>query len=212
KVFAALLAGVALALPAAAPAGVLGPEAGAAEASAAAQQVLVLFRLPPDHVRPGADSAGGYGDNIGHAARRRAAQRLAQAYGLQLVDGWPMPLVGVDCFVMAVPAGRSPDEVALRLAREPGVQQAQASHRFQAQGVAIPRADPLFLAQPAARQWRLADLHELATGKGVRVAVVDSMVDPHHPDLAGQVQVSRNFVSGVPAVAEDHGTGVAGVI
>jgi len=222
---AAALAGLALALPGAAAAGILAQGAAtpvlavqpAPAQTAASQQVLVLFQLPPDHVRAGGEAGGGYADTAGHAARRRMAAKLADAYGLRLVDGWPMPLVGVDCFIMSVPAGRSPEEVATRLAREPGVQRAQASHMFHTQGVArfqpaALRPDPLFLAQPAARQWRLADLHEIATGKGVRVAVIDSMVDAAHPDLAGQVQVSRNFVAGVPAVAEDHGTGVAGVI
>ena len=72
--------------------------------------------------------------------------------------------------------------------------------------------DPLFAAQPAARQWQLAKLHRLATGSGVRVAVIDSGIDASHPDLAGQVAVNRNFVAGRPMAAEQHGTGVAGII
>ncbi|MEI4902441.1 S8 family serine peptidase, partial [Klebsiella pneumoniae] len=71
---------------------------------------------------------------------------------------------------------------------------------------------PLFPFQPAAHAWRLSDLHEISTGRSVRVAVVDSMVDLAHPGLAGQVVVSENFVSGRPGVAEQHGTGVAGII
>jgi len=44
------------------------------------------------------------------------------------------------------------------------------------------------------------------------VAVVDSMVDVRHPDLAGQVAANENFVLGEPAAPERHGTGVAGII
>jgi subtilisin family serine protease len=55
-------------------------------------------------------------------------------------------------------------------------------------------------------------LHELATGRNVRVAVVDSMIDARHPDLAGQFQIRRNFVPDRADAPELHGTGVAGVI
>ena len=61
-------------------------------------------------------------------------------------------------------------------------------------------------------EWRLADLHEIATGHNVTVAVIDSMVERNHPDLIGQIILAENFVSDHPASAESHGTGVAGVI
>ncbi|MGW0938538.1 S8 family peptidase [Streptomyces sp. NPDC002666] len=51
------------------------------------------------------------------------------------------------------------------------------------------------------------------TGKGVTVAVLDSGYDSDHPDLAGRVTVSSNFLGG--ATAEDdngHGTHVASTI
>jgi subtilisin family serine protease len=38
------------------------------------------------------------------------------------------------------------------------------------------------------------------------------MVERDHPDLLGQITVSADFVPNHAAVAEDHGTGVAGVI
>jgi len=72
--------------------------------------------------------------------------------------------------------------------------------------------DPLYRAQPAAQEWRLAELHEFATGRNVRVAVIDSMVDAAQPDLAGQIQTIQDFVLDHPRGAEQHGTGVAGII
>ena len=42
--------------------------------------------------------------------------------------------------------------------------------------------------------------------------MIDSGIQANHPDLAGQLVVNRNFVAGQAEVAEDHGTGVAGVI
>jgi subtilisin family serine protease len=72
--------------------------------------------------------------------------------------------------------------------------------------------DPLYRAQPAAQEWRLADLHTVATGRGVKVAVIDSMVDAAQPDLAGQIQTLQDFVPDHPRAPEQHGTGVAGII
>jgi subtilisin family serine protease len=72
--------------------------------------------------------------------------------------------------------------------------------------------DPLYPAQPAALQWHLSDLHRLATGRNVNVAVIDSGVDERHPDLVGQVSIAENFVDGSGYAAEAHGTGVAGII
>lgn len=174
-------------------------------------QVLVLLRLPPPHLRPGSDYGGSYGDGAGRAARHRIAAGLARRNGLALVDDWPMPLLGVDCFVMAVPAGRSPADVAAALSVLPGVEWSQPVNTFAAHA-GPPRADPLFAAQPAALGWHLADLHRIADGRGVRVAVIDSAVEATHPDLAGQVALRANFVAGQRDRPERHGTAVAGII
>jgi subtilisin family serine protease len=72
--------------------------------------------------------------------------------------------------------------------------------------------EPLYPAQPVGQQWHLADLHGLATGRGVRIAVIDSGIAAGHPDLAGQLQRNENFVDGRPLVGESHGTAVAGII
>ena len=179
-------------------------------ASVDAQQVLVLLRLPADHVNP-SGSGYSYDDGAGRAARRRIASRLAQEHGLSLAASWPMPLLGVDCFVMSVPPGRSPEQVVAELARDRDVAWSEPMHVYRAEAAAPPN-DPLFRLQPAALKWRLADLHTLATGRNVRIAIVDSGVDAGHPDLRGQVGLRENFVAGRPLAPEQHGTGVAGVI
>jgi subtilisin family serine protease len=172
--------------------------------------VLVLLDLAPQHLRAGGGYGDGYGDGISQRHRRKIADGLARQHGLTVVEGWPMPLVGVDCFVMAVPDDQSPEKVAQLLSKAKGVAWSEPVSTFHAQSQAD--SDPLFRAQPAARAWRLNDLHQMATGRSVRVAVVDSMVDVGHPDLAGQVELSQNFLPNRPMVPEQHGTGIAGVI
>ncbi len=175
----------------------------------ARQQVLVMLNLPPQHFRPGGNDAGSYGDAAGRVARRRVAAQIAREHGLTPVADWPMPVLGVDCYAMRVPAQQTPEQVAQTLSHDARVVWAQPMNVYQA------HRDPqytLYELQPAARQWQLTALHEVATGRGVRVAVIDSAVQLDHPDLDGSVELSENFVAGRPNVAEAHGTGVAGVI
>jgi subtilisin family serine protease len=44
------------------------------------------------------------------------------------------------------------------------------------------------------------------TGKGVKVAVLDSGIDPNHPDLSGQIEEAKSFVPG-ETVDDKHGHG-----
>lgn len=178
-----------------------------AHEDASARRVLVMLRMPPPHFRPDSSYAGGYADDGAREARRRMARELAAAYGLVVVDDWPMPAIGIDCFVME-PSGAGPLGPALdALARDPRVAWAQPINPYHGLD-----GDPLLPVQPAARDWRLADLHRASTGRQVAIAVIDSGIDATHPDLAGQLSMRENFVADVPDAAEAHGTAVAGVI
>lgn len=186
--------------------------ASTAPAAVPEREILVMIRQAPDHYRPTGDYSGTYGDQISQSARKRIARRIAARYGLTLADNWPMPMIGVDCFVMIVPEGRSTTAAADQVSHDSDVAWAQPVALYGAKAAAPPQKDPLFPAEPAARQWHLADLHRIATGRGVKVAVVDSGVEVSHPDLTGQFLVNRNFVAGRSLAAERHGTGVAGII
>jgi subtilisin family serine protease len=176
------------------------------------REILVMVRIAPNHYRPTGDYGGGYDDQMASGARQHLARHIARQYGLTLVDNWPMPMIGVDCFVMMVPDGRSTASAAEQVARDSDVAWAQPMELFSARGAAASPNDPLYAAEPAAAQWHLADLHRIATGRGIKVAVIDSGIEVRHPDLAGQILMSRNFVAGQSAAAEQHGTGVAGII
>jgi subtilisin family serine protease len=186
----------------------------ASYSAASERQVLVMLHLPPPHFRPDAGYSGAYNDNSGHSARRRIAQDLARINGLVLLSDWPMPVLGVDCYVMEAPAGMPPQRAVDQLSRDPRVEWAQliGTYHALADGVAPGLRDPLYATQPAGRFWHIAELHQLTTGRDVRVAVIDSGVEDRHPDLLGQVAIKENFVDGLPYAAESHGTAVAGII
>jgi len=172
-----------------------------------------MVKHPLDHYRVGGAYGGSYGSDISRSARARLARRIAQRNGLTLVEDWPMPMIGVDCFVMAVPDGRQTAAVLDQVGHDSDVAWAEPVERYSAQAAPAPgHNDPLYAAEPAAGQWHLADLHQMASGRGTKVAVIDSGIDAGHPDLSGQVLVNRNFVNGQSLVAEQHGTAVAGII
>jgi subtilisin family serine protease len=52
------------------------------------------------------------------------------------------------------------------------------------------------------------------TGKGAKVAVVDTGIDAHHPDLEGVVVAAKDFTGSAAGVKDEvgHGTHVAGII
>lgn len=190
----------------------LGPAARAAVGPAPAdREILVMVAHPPSHYRANGSFGGGYGDELAQSARARLARQIARRHGLTFVSDWPMPEIGVDCFVMAVPAG-SAQQAAELLSHDADVSWAEPMQLYTGRAANPSHNDPLYLAEPAAAQWHLADLHRMATGRGTTVAVVDSGIDASHPDLAGQVVANVNFVSGHQLVAEQHGTAVAGII
>jgi hypothetical protein len=176
------------------------------------RQILVMVNHPAEHFQPNGAYGGGYGDDLARSTRERLARSIARDHKLTFVDGWPMPMIGVDCFIMAVADGRSTQAAAEELSHDSKVAWAEPVQLYQAQGGSASHNDPLYPAQPAAKAWDLADLHRVATGRGVKVAVIDSGIQANHPDLAGQIILNRNFVAGQSEVPEDHGTGVAGVI
>lgn len=198
---------LAAALFAAAPA-----QAKEVSASVEDRQILVMLKMAPPHFRPNAAYGGSYGDAMSAAARRRIARGIARDNRLGIVESWPMPLLQVDCFVMRLPEGMAVDVAIERVSRHPMVAWSEPMALYRSRNSSASGGDPLFLIAPAAISWRLRDLHRLATGRGVSVAIVDSRVDVAHPDLRGQFLASRDFVTNRPGPPEKHGTGVAGVV
>jgi hypothetical protein len=184
------------------------PASGVRDDEAAARQVLVMLRLPPQHFRPDSAYGGGYTGDASRVARRRLALQLADAHGLKLVNAWPMPAIGVDCFVMEEAGGAPLARALAALARDPRVLWAQPLNLYEG----MDGGDPLLRVQPASRDWNLAAVHRASTGRQVAIAVIDSGIDAGHPDLQGQVTARENFVDAHPDAPEAHGTAVAGII
>jgi len=176
--------------------------------STSEHQVLVMLRLAPPHFRPEANYTGSYESRFGREGLQRIAQAVAGEHGLKVVSDWPMPALGVQCFVMELPPRASATQLVEQLSRDPRVESAQGMNEFHVLG----HNDPLYPLQPSARLWHLDDMHQVTTGRDITVAEIDTGVEASHPDLRGQISLTENFVDGRPYVAEAHGTAIAGII
>jgi subtilisin family serine protease len=167
-----------------------------------------MLRVAPPHLRAGGDYAGSYAATPDETARQRIARQLAHDYNLQVINSWPMPSLGLDCFVMQLAPGSSTQQITQNMARDTRVESAEPMQLFHVLG----KPDPLYRLQPTATEWHLAELHAITTGKNITIAELDSGVDTTNPDLTGQVVQTRNFVNDAPYPAEMHGTEVAGIM
>ena len=212
---AALLLTVALLAGCASSSGVRPEQSAAAAEQAASRQILVTVRQPAT-LAAGLTGA----PNQRYLQRRygqsptvdRALTQLAREHDLDRVEGWPIQSLDVYCEVLTVPEGREVGEVIDALSRDPRVDLVQRMNLFTTQTTKYD--DPYLELQSAATAMEVERAHELATGRGVSIAIIDSAVDGDHPDLRGRVRLARNLVTEHPSArgGEIHGTAIAGII
>jgi subtilisin family serine protease len=137
-------------------------------------------------------------------------EALAAEYHLVEAGTFPLGSVHLRCVVFQVGGEDRLAEVIERLNRDPRVALAQRNQVFrglgeESAGPPLSYGAALIHADAAQRS---------RTGKGVRIAVIDTGVAADHPGLRGRVVQTRSFVSGGEATfgRDLHGTAVAGVI
>lgn len=101
--------------------------------------------------------------------------------------------------VHAVVVAATPSEIEI-LSREAGVDRIWPDLKVHA---CLDASVPLVQAPSV---WR-----EGYTGKGVRVAVLDTGIDPEHPDFQGRIAAIADFTGEAPTDVNGHGTHVAGI-
>jgi subtilisin family serine protease len=190
-------------------------ESAAAAEQTASRQILVTVRQPAT-LAAGLTGA----PNQRYLQRRygpsptvdRVLTQLAHEHDLRRVEGWPIQSLDVYCEVLSVPEGRDVAEVVKALNRDSRVDLAQRMNLFTTQTTKYD--DPYLELQSSATEMEVEQAHELATGRGVSIAIIDSAIDGNHPDLRGRVRLTRNLVTEHPTArdGEIHGTAIAGVI
>lgn len=137
-----------------------------------------------------------------------AVDKIARGYGLSRRSLQRVRLTQSTLYRYSLRKGRTVESVVARLRADKRIASAQPNMVFRLQDG---DAKALAGAQYAATKLRLKQVHRVAKGDGVVVAVLDSGVDISHPELAGSVTASVNALSS-QAQAEPHGTGIASVI
>ena len=212
---AALLALAAVLLAGCASSSGVQPEQPAAVEQTAPRQILVTVRQPATLAAglTGAPSQRYLQRRYGPSPTvDRVLTQLAHEHDLRRDEGWPIQSLDVYCEVLTVPEGRDVAEVIAALQRDPRVDLAQPMNLFTTQTTRYD--DPYVDLQSAATEMEVERAHELATGRGVSIAIIDSAVDGDHPDLRGRVRLTRNLATEHPTArgGEVHGTAIAGII
>jgi subtilisin family serine protease len=138
------------------------------------------------------------------------ADQLARRHGLTRVESRNFPLIGATIGLFRVTSHRPTEVVSRELAADASVRSVQPNYRYllQDQKAALTEGDP---AQYANAILRLPEAHKLAQGSNVTVAVIDSAIDVHHPELAGAIVDSYDAL-GSKEGPHPHGTAIAGTI
>jgi len=142
----------------------------------------------------------------------RAIGRLARAYNLAELESQNFPLIGASLWRWRVGGRRTVRSVLVALRNQGIVAGAQPNYIFTLENeVAAALEAPGDPAQYVLDKLQARQAQLIATGKNVSVAVIDSQIDAHHPDLGGSIVKSFDALGGA-AAAQSHGTEMAGAI
>ena len=144
---------------------------------------------------------------------RRHARDVAQEYGLEQVDHWPIRSLSVYCFVYRVPIDGDREGLVEALRKDSRVESAQPLNEFETRVTAQEGYDDTYAnLQHGLSSLNLSAAHRYSRGKGVRIAVIDSNADTRHEDLQGRVHRIEDFANDASGVGLEHGTAVTSVI
>jgi hypothetical protein len=127
----------------------------------------------------------------------------------------PSGILGRTIYILGTNGKTVQDAIARIEASHLGVAVQPIYRYVPVQDHAAPQGDPnANIGDPAqyvVSKFRLGESHRITRGNNVTIAVIDTEIDAHHPDLAGAV--AGRYDAGCGATApEAHGTGMGGAI
>jgi subtilisin family serine protease len=144
-------------------------------------------------------------------ATPQAIDQFARRHDLTQLESQSFPLIGSRLYRWRVGANRTIASVIGALGRENIVASVQPNYVFTLQQAAATSSASSDAAQYALAELQIDKAHQIATGKDILIAVIDSEIDGKHPDLVGTIVKSFNALGG-DANPHLHGTEMAGAI
>ena len=149
---------------------------------------------------------------------RRTLDDITENYQLTEIGGWDIKPLNVYCAVMVLPKNHSVSSMLQQLKDDPRVESAQPLYGYAVQALKQKTSkqynDPYYPLQYKGSAAFVLGFHQWSTGQGIDVAIIDTGIDRHHPELQQQITEAHNFVGGSDEQfnTDIHGTAVAGII
>jgi len=152
---------------------------------------------------------------------RKIADQISKEYNLAIGSQWPITELGIYCVEYTVQAESSVERILNRLRDDDRIESAQPLNTFHT--LTRTYNDPYYRLQNNIHLMQVEAAQQYSTGKDVRIVIIDTGIEQHHPDLIGQVVAEENFllfdVNGKSSreiagsgFQDAHGTAIAGVI
>ncbi len=189
-----------------------------AERADPARQIVVTFRDTHSSLKTDAGaSPRAYADTSrydGALQSSALARRIAAQYTLRPVSGWRIASLEVYCAVFELASEAAMESTLARLRRDSRIESAEPMRQFTTSLASRTYDDPYFALQRGIARIRVPEAQQVARGRGITIALIDTGVDRTHPDLAARIVETQNFVdSDAAAFQHDrHGTAIAGII
>ncbi|MFZ0609499.1 MAG: S8 family serine peptidase, partial [Xanthobacteraceae bacterium] len=141
----------------------------------------------------------------------QAIAQFVRRYDLTQLETQGFPLIATSLYRWRIGDGRSVASVVQALGSENIIASVQPNYLFTLQQQAATAHVTGDAAQYVLAELQIEQAHQMATGRAVAVAVIDSEIDAKHPDLAGTVMKSFDALAGSDT-PHSHGTSIAGAI
>jgi subtilisin family serine protease len=158
--------------------------------------------------------------SIAPTAPASAEVDMARANNWVILDRAALPQVGVRAMRCRLAARRPVQDAVASARTDARTVNAQANYIYRpsqgknqgsslGQKTSSPSTSDL---QYALAKLDLGDVHLLSTGRGAKIAIIDTGIDASHPDFDGAAFESFDALGGAKPEPGTHGTAVAGII
>jgi subtilisin family serine protease len=138
----------------------------------------------------------------------RTVYELSQDFGLELNTSFPSQLLSNRVLRFRIPDTRTLADVAQQLSADARVQLAQPDYVFTVAGA----SKSLPGSQYAPQKMRLEEAQQVARGKNIKIAIIDTAIDQSHPAFPDAIIEAFSTLDDLKPGTGYHGTSIAGVI